>query len=335
MVSLSILVCFGNTRHKKVFVGIRYLSKRGIVLDMINLHQLKLFKTVVELDGFTKASEFLHIAQPAISMQIKKLEVDIGLQLLERCGHQIQLTQAGQELFKYATQILLLMEETEEKMKSLRDMNGAKIRFGVSTTPGIYLLPSLITYFRKQNPRIEVEMIIQNSRSIEEKLLNNTIDLAVLGEKIHYDPNIQTEFLITDELVFISGKHHELANKQINRLSDLSQQNFVLREKGSSTREIVEKDIADAGIVMKNIWEVPSIEGIKQVVIANGGISILSLLSIKLEVLSGQIVVLPVEKQLSLTRNINLAHHRLKKFSPAACLFYQFIKDEFTKIQNN
>jgi DNA-binding transcriptional LysR family regulator len=332
MVELSILVCFGNTRHKKVFVDIRYLLQKGMVLDMINLHQLKLFKTVVEFDGFTKASEFLYISQPAISMQIKKLEADIGLQLLERCGHQIQLTQAGQELFKYATEILLLMEETEEKMQNLRGMNGAKIRLGVSTTPGVYLLPSLITYFRKQYPKIEVDIIIQNSRSIEEKLLNNTIDLAILGEKINYDPSIQTEFLTTDELVFISGKNHELANKQINRLSDLSQQNFVLREKGSSTREIAEKGIADARIVMKNIWEVPSIEGIKQVVIANGGISILSLLSIKLEVLSGHIVVLPVEKPLSLSRNINLAHHRLKEFSPAVCLFYQFIKDEFTKI---
>ncbi len=274
-----------------------------------------------------------YISQPAISIQIKKLEMTIGLQLLERCGHQIQLTQAGQELFEYATKIFHLIEETEEKMKSLQVMNGAKIRLGVSTTPGIYLLPSLITYFRKKNPKIEVEIIIENSRSIEEMLLNNAIDLAILGEKIKYDPNILTEFLITDELVFISGKNHELANKQIICLSDLSHQNFVLREKGSSTREIIEKGITNANIVIENTWEVPSIEGIKQMVIANEGISILSLLSIKLEVSSGHIVILPVEKAVSLSRNINLAYHRLKEFSPAVDLFYQFIKDEFTKIR--
>lgn len=294
---------------------------------MLNLHQLWLFKNVVESGGFTAAAEKLHISQPSISIQVKRLEKHFKIELFERYGNQLHLTQIGEELYRYACKILNLTEEANQSIRSLQDLKGARIRIGASTTPGIYILPSLAAEFRKQYPEVEVDIQIANTRTIEEKLLANAIDFAVLGEEKKYDKNLIIEHLIQDHLIAICGKDHEMADVKKTTLKKITKQNFVLREKGSSTRDIVDNLLEETGDIFNEVWELPSTESIKQVVMSNWGVSILSFFSIRLEISAGYIVAIPLEEEISLCRRINLAYHRLKKFSPAVQVFYQFLKD--------
>ncbi|OEF99456.1 hypothetical protein BHF71_09090 [Vulcanibacillus modesticaldus] len=300
---------------------------------MFNLHQLWLFKKVVEFGGFSAAAEKLHIAQPSISIQVRRLEKELNIDLFDRIGRRLHLTQAGEELYYYACRILNLAEEAEQNIRSLQDLKGAKIRIGASTTPGMYIIPVIAADFRRQYPDIEIELKVANTRSIEEKLLANSIDLAVLGEEIDYDNNIKIEPLLEDNLVVVCGKEYEIAGEKKISIKKLTEQKFVLREKGSSTRDMVDKLLDEKGLIIKDIWELPSTESIKQVVIANWGLSILSYFSVRSEVSAGCMEIVNFEEDFSLSRNINLAFHRFKKFSPAVQIFYHFLKnsiDTFT-----
>lgn len=298
---------------------------------MLNTHQLWLFKNVIEYGGFTAAAEKLHISQPSISIQIKRLEKQFNVDLFERYGKKLQLTQAGEELYQYACKIVHLTEEAKQSISSLQDMKGAKLRIGASTTPGVYLLPSIAADFRRKYPGIEVAIEIANTRTIEEKLLDNSIDFAVLGEEQKYDNNLIIEHFIQDRLVAICGNEHELANGKKINLKMLAEQQVVLREKGSSTRDIVDNLLENSQLSFKEIWQLPSTESIKQVIMANWGVSILSYFSVRAEVSAGFLIVVPFQEEASLCRSINIAYHRLKKFSPAVQAFYHFLKETHIK----
>ena len=295
---------------------------------MLNLHQLWLFKKVVNYGSFTLAAEELHISQPSISIQIRRLEKDLKIDLFERCGRKLKLTQAGEEFFHYAAKILDLADEAEQKIGKLKGLEGAKIRVGASTTPGNYLLPSITAEFRKQYPGVLVELLIANTRTIEDKLLSNSVDLALLGEELSYNRNLTIEPLLKDHLVVVCGKDHEMAGAEKVDMRTLLKQKFVLREKGSSTRDILDNLLEDKHISIEQIWELPSTESIKQVVLANWGLSILSYFSVRLEVSAGNMTIIPL-KELTLFRDINLGCLRLKKFPPALEVFYNFLKNSF------
>ncbi len=301
---------------------------------MLNFHQLWLFKKVVEHRGFTAAAAALHISQPSISIQVKQLEKDMGIDLFERCGKRLQLTQAGEEFYGYACRIFDLSQEAEQTLRNLKGLAGAKIRIGASTTPGVYLLPSLVTRFRRQYPGVETDLQIANTRVIEEKLLDNSIDLAVLGEESSYDDNLKIIPLLKDRMVLVCGKDHDLAGMEKVTLSKLARQKFVLREKGSSTRDIADKMLNNIGVTVKEIWELPSTESIKQVLMSGWGVSILSYYSVRMEVSYGCLTVVPLETGFSVSRNINLAWHRLKKFSPATKIFYDYLINTFSEKSN-
>lgn len=298
---------------------------------MLNLHQLFLFKKVVESDGYTAASEQLHISQPSISIQVKRLEKELNLSLFERIGNKLHLTQYGEYLYDYACRIINLAEEAEGTMKNLQNLKGGKIRIGASTTPGIYLLPSIAAEFKRVYPEIEIKIEIANTRKIEEKLSKNEIDLAILGEEQEYDSQLVIEPFVEDFFVLACNPTHNLVNKTEVKLHDIANEKFVMREKGSSTRDFVDLLFDKNDLFYKEVWELPSTESIKQVLLSGWGISILSYLTVRTEVEAGLLKTVPLIHNSSVHRKINLAYHKGKKFSPALKLFYTSLKDNIDK----
>ncbi|MDW7675311.1 MAG: LysR family transcriptional regulator [Bacillota bacterium] len=263
---------------------------------MLNLHQLHLFITVVELGGFTAAAEKLHISQSSVSIQVRRLEQNFGVDLFERNGRNLKLTEIGKELYQYSCKITNLAKETEQAIESYKGLEKGTVRVGASTTPGNYLLPAVAANFRRQYPGLKVEVSIGNTREIEQKILLNAIDLALLGEEKTYDESLVIEPLVQDKLVVVCGKDHHLAYSGKISLRELASQKFVLREKGSSTRDMVDKILKEARIALNDVWELSRTESIKQIIMANWGLSILSYSSVKLEVEAGHLKIVSLQE---------------------------------------
>ena|GEM_PF-6522018 len=146
-----------------------------------------------------------------------------------------------------------------------------------------------------------------------------------MGEEERYDSNLIIEPYLQDQLVVVCGPGHELAGTSLITSEILARQKFVLREKGSSTRDMVDKIVQQAGIPLSEVWELPSTESIKQVLMSNWGLSILSFTSVRGELQAGYLVTVPLKEQLPFHRSINLAFHRSKIFTPALTALYHFL----------
>ncbi|MHB1128396.1 MAG: selenium metabolism-associated LysR family transcriptional regulator [Bacillota bacterium] len=282
----------------------------------MNFNHLRVFWGVAKNLSYTKASEELFLSQPTISIQVKKLEEKLGMDLIDQLGKRIYLTEAGNLLYSYASQIFSLATEAESAVQELKGMRSGKVVVGASTTPGIYLLPAVIGSFQETHLDMDISLEIANSHEIQEQLLVNQLDLGVVGEELSIDPAIKTEPLWEDELVPIVAAGHPLADRQEISLEELLKQRLILRERGSSTRDVIEEKVRHEGKHVSAVMQLKSVEAIKQAVAANLGVSIVSRFAVGLEVQAGILRTLSLT-DMQLVRKINLIYHKDKKLSPA------------------
>ena len=168
----------------------------------MNSHQLRVFASVAAHRSYTRAADELALTQPAVSIQVRALEISVGVRLFEQLGKKTHLTEAGQTLLPYAKQVLGLMGEARGALEALSGLAGGWIRLGASTTIGIYLLPSSLRTFKERYPDVKVSLRIANTRQIEEGIALNELDLGFVGER----PTAKDLFVRpyqSDELVLI------------------------------------------------------------------------------------------------------------------------------------
>ncbi|MFZ3173150.1 MAG: selenium metabolism-associated LysR family transcriptional regulator [Carboxydocellales bacterium] len=293
----------------------------------MNFNHLKVFWAVAKNLSYSRAAEELYLSQPTVSIQLKKLEEALGLDLLEQLGKKIYLTQAGELLYPYVNRIFSLATEAESAIQELKGLRAGRIIIGASTTPGIYLLPAIISSFQQNYPRLEISLEISNTHQVQEHLLLNQLDLGVVGEELTIDPQLIIQPLLADKLLIIAAKEHPLALRKSVSFAEFLTQRLILRERGSSTREILEQSVHSRGLQLKVAMQLNSIEAIKQAVIANLGVSVISKLTVGMEVKAGLLRAIPFS-DLSLSRHINLAYHKEKKLSPVMQAFVQDIKKQ-------
>lgn len=285
----------------------------------MTLRHLKIFLAVYETGSTTAASEKLLIAQPTISVALRELETPYGIRMFERYSRRLYVTEAGKQLYQYAKHLVALFDETENAMKSLGEFG--TLRVGSSVTIGNYFLPEYIKKFHEYYPGIRIKVKIENMKNLEQLLLNNEIDLALVEGTVH-SPFIKAHPYHKDELVMICHPNHPHVVHPHISPQVLAQENIILREKGSAVRELFDTQMTHLGMVIDPVWESISTQAIIRAVKENLGVSFLPYYLVKEPIEQGEVAVLHVEGA-DFSRNFSIIYHKNKFHSPA---FDTFIK---------
>lgn len=289
------------------------------------LQQLKLFEAVARLGSYTRAAEEIHLTQPAVSIQIKRLEENVGLPLFEQVGKKLYLTEAGRELREAARDVLDRLDALDGVLEGLRGEVAGTLRITVVTTAK-YFLPHLLGTFLRRYPRVEPRLRVTNRAAVLASLADNEDDLYVMGR---VPEGMQVERYPFLENILVVGAHpeHPLATRHDIPLSDLAKERFLTREAGSGTRMAVERLFDEEGLGVNTYMELGSDEAIKQGVMAGLGVGALSLHNVHLEVAAGQIKILDVAG-FPLRRRWYAVHRKGKRLSRAAEAFLEFLQSE-------
>lgn len=238
--------------------------------------ELKTFIAVVEYKNFTKAGYHLNLSQPSVSTHIKNLENHYGVTLIDRSIKQktIFITENGYKLYKRSKEIIHLLETTYMEVRDVSDSIKGSIKVGASLTIGEYILPKFLTSFCKKYPDIDVEIFIENTSLISSSVKDLTLDIGFI-EGISVYPNFNQEYLLEDKMVLALPYDSRLSNTNLS-LDKLQNQNWIVREEGSGTREFLNKFLSTNKIVPKNIMVLGSNYAVKEAVRNNLGITIIS-----------------------------------------------------------
>lgn len=287
------------------------------------LHQLSVFRTVAHYLSYTRAAEALYLSQPAVSQQIKTLELVLGLRLFVRSGRGIVLTPAGQEFLRHAERLLMLLAETAPVVNEIHTLKRGSVLMGASASAGTYVVPPLLGAFHARYPRVHVTLMVANRRSVEECLRTHQVDLVVMS-LIERQEQFVVEVLMPYELVVVATPSHRLAGRSALALHALQQEIFLLREQGSGTRRDTAQHFVHAGVPLQASLELGSIEAIKEGVIAALGIAVLTRESVEHEIASGDLIELDVQG-FPLKRQWYLVHLKGRRLSRAAAALQQFL----------
>ncbi|GAB6100536.1 LysR family transcriptional regulator [Halanaerocella petrolearia] len=294
----------------------------------MNLRQLRIFKQVAKTGSMSKTADQIYITQPAISQTISNLENKLGVKLFERLNHKLVLTHAGKILLKYSKKILILVDEAHNNIEDIANMKQGKLKIGASMTIGTYLLPDIINSFNNKYEGITINLIIDNTSVIEDKILNNDIDIGLVeGPTTTADINIDSFF--ADKLILISSPEHKWATKGIITADEIGEESFIMREKGSGTREVIEKTLDQHNLSYQTKHILNNIEAIKKAVSANMGISVLPKIAIKKELETEELTQIKIEK-IDFIRKFKLIYHQDKFKSDLFRRFISYLKEKAT-----
>ena len=257
------------------------------------LPQLSVFEAVARLGSFTRAAEELHMAQPTVSVQIKKLTETIGLPLFEQIGKRIHLTEAGRELMDACREIFHVLVKIEDRFASIRGLDAGRLRLAVSTT-GSYFASRLLAAFVQQHPGIDVSLQIHQRQTLLARIADNADDLYIFATPPQ-DVEVVVQQILPNPMVVFARADHPLAKESGITLERLAQEPFLIREPGSGTRMVAQEIFEKHGLQPKVRMELSTNEAIKQAILAGLGISILSRYTLGLDVEQKQLVTLDVE----------------------------------------
>ena len=290
-------------------------------------HKLKVFCTVAETKSFSKTSEIIHLTQPAVSLQIQALEEMYETKLFDRSSSKVTLTPAGEVLYKYAKDILALYVSAEKVIGEMTGLVKGSIAIGAGSTIGNYLLPSVISDFRKAHPKIKVNLFVANMQRVIELLNAGNISLGLVEGDVKRQKMV-VEKLISDELLVIVPTHHPWSKRKDVSVAELIDEPFILREAGSGTRQTIEKFFARHGITPQNMkvsMVLGSTQAIKEAVENGLGVSIISRWSARKELRFGTLHTLNFKEE-KMVRNFSLLTHRNSVSSHATEEFLSYLK---------
>lgn len=263
--------------------------------DMENF-RLKVFRAVAKHLNFRRAAEELCLTQPAVTMQIKALEQQLGVQLFDRSGARISLTPAGTMLLKYAGKIDKLETAAMAALSQFADGQRGELRIGASLTIAQYILPHLFGAFQQQHPQVRSYVTTCNTEQVLEALVAHEVSLGFIeGPTLRRD--VRTEVFLEDEIVLMVPPAHEWSERGFVEPEELKQERLIMRERGSGTRRVVEMALQKRGVKTKQLslaMEFDSTEGIITAVEAGLGIGFASLWSISKALQLGSLRVVPM-----------------------------------------
>lgn len=290
-------------------------------------HKLKVFCTVAETKSFSKASEIIHLTQPAVSLLIQAIEEIYETKLFDRASNTVTLTPAGELLYKYAKEILNLYAAAEKNIGEITGFVKGSISLGASSTIGNYLLPGVIADFRKTHPKIKVHLLVGNTKRIVELLNAGNIDIGLVEGDVARQKMV-VEKLIADELVLIVSPLHPWAKKKTISVVEITKEPFIFREEGSGTRQVIEKYLGKHKITPQDMMTslvLGSTEAIKESVENTMGIAIVSRWAIRKEMRYGTLKPLSFKEE-KMLREFSLIFQKNAISSHAVDEFLSYLK---------
>jgi DNA-binding transcriptional LysR family regulator len=292
------------------------------------LHQLQIFLKISELHSITKASEALHLTQPAVSIQLKNFQDQFPIPLTEVVGRQLYVTDFGKEIAKAAEKILNEVYEINYKTLAFKGQLSGRLKISVVSTAK-YVMPYFLSDFMKKNEGVDLIMDVTNKSKVIESLEMNEVDFAlvsVLPKKL----NVDKIRLMSNQLYFIASSQLDL-NKKLSGKKLFEEYPLIYREEGSATRNAMEHFIAQNHFSISKKIELTSNEAVKQAVLAGLGCSIMPLIGIRNELKNKELQIIPV-KGLPINTTWNLIWQKSKKLSPAALAYLDFLNAEKERI---
>lgn len=292
------------------------------------LHQLSIFVKVAEKQSITKAAEELHLTQPAVSIQLKNLQDQFEVPLIEAIGRNIYITDFGREIEIASRRILEEVNQIKNKTMAYKGHMVGKLKISVVSTAK-YVMPYFLSDFLKLYPGIDLTMDVTNKGKVLDTLENNEVDFAmmsVIPDKIQ----VETIQLMPNKLYLIGKANNELVKGSIN-LKTLERLPLIYREQGSATRQAMETFILDNGVSVQKKMELTSNEAVKQAVIAGLGFSIMPMIGLRNELTNKDLKIVKI-KGLPITTNWNLTWRKNKSFSPVAKAYLDYVKSEKDQI---
>src|SRR6516225_252823 len=285
------------------------------------LPHLETFLHAAELGSFTAAARALKLTQAAVSQRVQALEHDLGVTLFYRQGGKAALTEAGQVLYPEAQRILALHREARQKITGKKLPLAGELTLAASSIPGEYLLPGLLSAFKKKHPHIQVRATVTDSRAVVDQVEHGQANLGLVGKRSDR-PHLESRCFGTDTLALIVPAKHPWGQRKRVDLDELAGQPLILREAGSGSRWCLEQALAQAGKSLHDLdvgLELGSNEGIKEAVDQGMGVAVLSTLAVKKELHSGRLQALQV-KGLALQRDLYVIWDKRRALSIPARL---------------
>ncbi len=288
----------------------------------VTFRQLSVFEAVANCLSYTQAAQELHLSQPAVSMQIKQLEENVGLPLFEKMGRQIYLTEAGREMHHYCRSIAGQLRELEEVLEHIKGIQRGRLDISVASTAN-YFATRLLAAFSRKYEGTTFSLDVTNRETLLRQLELNEKDLVIMG-KPPEDRDLEATVFMDNPLVVIAAPDHPLVTAKELDLKTLQEETFVVRESGSGTRIAMQRFFGEHDVSLSTGMEMTSNEAIKQAVEAGLGLGIVSIHTLELELEARRLVVLDV-REFPILRHWYVVQRRGKRLSPVAQAFKDFV----------
>lgn len=291
----------------------------------LTLRQLQCFSAVARNLSYTRAAEELHLTQPAVSMQIRQLEHQAGMAVTEQLGKQVHLTEAGEEVYRYARSILQQIEELDDVLNKLKGLAGGHLRIAAISSAN-YFAPKLLGTFHQRFENVTVSMDVTNQAAVVQQVIDNEVDMAIMGQPPD-DAQLDAIAFMDNPLIVVAPPNHRLAERKRIALDELEHEVFLTREPGSGTRGAMHRFFRQHKLKLTTGMEMGSLSGIKQGVQADLGLGLLPRGAVEVELMLGRLVELRF-RDLPIARNWFVVLHKGKRLSAAADAFKALLIEE-------
>jgi DNA-binding transcriptional LysR family regulator len=292
------------------------------------LNQLLIFLKVAETQSVTKASELLHLTQPAVSIQLKNFQEQFDIPLTEVVGRRIYITDFGREIAEAAENIINQVYAINYKTLAYKGQLAGRLKISVVST-GKYVMPYFLADFMKRHTGIELLMDVTNKSKVIESLENNEVDFALVSI-LPNNMNIEKFDLLLNKL-YLVGNSNAVLKKGLKTKDIFNDLPLIFREIGSGTRQTMESYIDRNNLLVSKKMELTSNEAVKQALLAGLGFSIMPLIGIKNELINNELKIIPVNG-LPITTSWSLIWVKGKKHSPVSLSFLEYLKHDKSQI---
>ena len=288
----------------------------------MELHTLQVFLTVATERSFSRAAEKMFRTQPAISLALQRLELELGERLIDRTGKDLILTDAGRTVLEFARRFQSLKLELDNSLAELRDNSAGRLAIGANESTTLYLLQHIQRY-RELYPKIKVQVRRSLSSKIPDELIDGNLELGVIS----FDPDderIKSKVIYTDSLAFVVSPRHRLAHKKTVSIADLGSEIFIAHNVVSPYRDLVLREFQAHKTPLNMSVEMPTIEAIRRLVQSNMGVAFLPRMCVEQEIEQKMLCEIRV-KELHMERKIRLVYPARRALSHAARAFLEVL----------
>ena len=280
----------------------------------MTIRHLRIFIEVANRGKMCSAAKNLFISQPTVSQAIRELEEHYGTKLFERLSKKLYITDFGKELLYHAKQVVDQFDNLEKSMNDISRVEN--LRIGASVTVGTHLLSKVLKEFHNLRSNVNTYSYVNNTTTVEKKLLNSELDVAIVEGDIHSSDLVSIP-VIDDYLVLLCNNEHPFLHKEEIKIKDLENQRFAMREGGSGTRDFLEQYLSKHDIKVQLVWEASSTDTIKRAILDDNCLSLLSVHTFEEDILKGDIHVIKNSDLGTLKRYFKLVYHKDKTISPS------------------